>query len=464
MNNTFSENNNKTKNQPRDDKVNKIVLFSNSREHALSVLRVQGPADAAGFQLISGADNGLVHIERIIDGDIVLIQRDFSRDLDAYEKIITFAHNQMKPVVMDLDDLLFELPENHPDRKSNYYSDALLPMLQAIMEVDLVTVATPALRNYLLDYNKNIQVFPNYLNDNLWSLKEPAKSGLHSEIITIGYMGGHTHKPDLLIVLPVLESILRKYPQKIKFHFWGIEPPAELAEFSQIDWCPPPSYKYVDFASYFQSQTADIMIAPLADNLFNSCKSSVKYLEYGALGVPGVYSKISPYEIIVEDRVDGLLASTTLEWEESISKLIEDQDLRRRIALNAQEKIRKKWLLSQNAYKLKLLYEDLAIGFFNQEHHISPFHILVKSLTRQTFDNIRHKNQQITDSTNRITTLQNEITILDDLIVQKKQQMEDLLNRLNESEEEIVSYVLSTSWQITRPLRKLSSKLHKWKQ
>jgi processive 1,2-diacylglycerol beta-glucosyltransferase len=491
VNNSYLENHNKTIKQSSDKQVNTIVLFSNAGEHALSILRVKGPAIAAGLQVISGVENGEVHLERVNDGDIVVIQRDFSGDLNAFEKIIALAHSQMKPVVMDMDDLLFELPENHPDRISNYYSDALLSMLQAIMEVDLITVATPALRNYLLDYNKNIKVFPNYLNDNLWSLKEPAKNELNSKTITIGYMGGHTHKPDLLVVYPVLESLLRKYPQKIKFHFWGIEPPIGLGEFSQVDWCPPPSYTYVDFASYFQTQTADIMIAPLADSLFNSCKSPIKYLEYSALGVPGVYSKISPYEIIVKDGVDGLLASTSLEWEEALSKLIEDQDLRRRIALNAQEKIHKHWLLSKNSYKLRRLYENTVVNYPTHKQHLSSFHMLVRSLAQQTYDNNRHKNQQIIDHVNRITTLENEIIKIDNQNIQLNQQLdqsnihisqlneqinqlneqinqlitqrEDLLNRIKESEEEIVSYVLSTSWQITRPLRKISYVLHRGK-
>ena len=227
-------------------------------------------------------------------------------------------------------------------------------MLQAIMEVDLVTVATKGLQDYFLQYNRNIIVFQNYLNDQLWKITEPLMNRSSDIPITIGYMGGHSHKPDIEMVSPTLIKLLHKYPDNIVYKFWGIEPPAELVPYSQVDWCPPGSYTYPDFVTYFQTQTADIMIAPLADNLFNSCKSPIKFLEYSALGVPGVYSRITPYEIIVEDGVDGFLASTSLEWEASLSKLIEDQDLRRRIA-NAQEKIRKSWLLSQNAYKLKAM-------------------------------------------------------------------------------------------------------------
>ena len=480
MNSTFSED--FTTHKLDQDKVNTVVLFSNSGDDALAVLRVIGPAINSGLKVVRGEDNGIIQFDRILEGDIVVFQRDYSRELDLYEKIIKFAHDHSKPVVLDLDDLLLELPENHPDRISNFFAESMLPILQAIMEVDLVTVTTCPIQDYLLQYNGNIVVFQNYLNDQLWKIVEPVSNRSNDSPITIGYMGGHSHKPDIEMVSPILVKLLHKYPDNIVYKFWGIEPPAELAPYSQVDWCPPRSYTYLDFVTYFQTQTADIMIAPLADNLFNSCKSPIKFLEYSALGVPGVYSRITPYENIVEDGVDGLLASTSLEWEESLSKVIEDQELRRRIALNAQEKIRKSWLLSQNAYKLRQCYENLVISLPGHAHQVPPIHTLIKSLARQTFDVSHFKNQQISDNKKRINALQNEnaqnveqieqkTEQIDQLVDQNAQlneqidqlsiQREDLLNRINENEEEIVSYVLSTSWQITRPLRKISRKLKK---
>ncbi|MEN6481045.1 MAG: hypothetical protein ABFD29_02575 [Anaerolineaceae bacterium] len=306
--------NNSVNDQPKEklssqSKIQSVVFYTNTADDALAVLRLLGPANHLGLRVIRGVENGLVHVDKVREGDIVVLQRDFCRDLDSYTQIIELAHKLEKPVVFDLDDLLFELPENHPDRIRSYYADALLPMLLAIMEADLVTVTTPGLRDYLFPYNENIVVIPNYLNDNLWILKEPPLSAQENEKITIGYMGGHTHTPDLIMVLPSLERIIKKYPDKVQFQFWGIEPPTELLPYSRVDWYPPKSSDYADFASYFQTQTADIMIAPLCDTLFNSCKSPIKYLEYSAINVPGVYSNVAPYLGIIEDCEDGFIAS-----------------------------------------------------------------------------------------------------------------------------------------------------------
>ncbi len=437
-----SENN--TVPQSDHDRVGTISLFSRGIDDAMCVLRILGPADSLGLKVVRGVEDGSFR-DRVEKGDLVVIQRDFSRELDAYEKVIGLAHASHKPVVLDLDDLLFELPADHPDRLSNYYTDSLLPMLQAIMEADLVTVATPALRDYLLRFNKNIKVFPNYLIDDWWSLREPPNNELAGELITIGYMGGHTHKPDLWFILPALESILRKYQPKIRFQFWGIEAPPELTAYSQVDWCPPKSYAYHEFASYFQTQSADIMIAPLVDTLFNRCKSSIKYLEYSSLGAPGVYSRMIPYESVVENGVNGFLASSQTEWEQSLSKLIEDPTLRNEIAINAQKKIRKNWLLSPNASKLKKIYEEAVSDYPGKPHQLPPFYLTVKSFARQIYEGNQRINQQI--------------DLLEHQIGQLKEQNTQLTAYVNQCEDELVDYSLSTSWQVTRPLRKITGKL-----
>ncbi len=428
--------------------VRSITLFSRSTDDAMCVLRILGPAAVSNINVIKGVEEGTPHFERVNEGDLVVIQRDFCRELEAYEKVITLAHTAKKPVVMDLDDLLFELPADHPDRKSYYYTDSLLPMLQAIMEVDLVSVATHTLRDYLMRFNENVRVFPNYLNDTWWRLNEPVVHDAADGSVWIGYMGGHTHKQDLLHILPVLESICKKYQPRIKFHFWGIEAPEELEPFSQVDWCPPKTYSYYDFATYFQTQSADIMIAPLVDTLFTRSKSCIKYLEYGSLGISGVYSRVAPYEEVVEDGVDGFLAGTLEQWESALSKLIDEPQMRLKMALNAQEKIRQHWLLSKNAVNLLNLYNEALQEFPRPKPSFHPFYGTLKSLTRQLFEGSR-----------RFSELNNQIKTLDQQIAQISDQNTELKRHLDDCEDEITSIMLSKSWRITRPLRIITGKL-----
>ncbi|RPI84859.1 MAG: hypothetical protein EHM34_02910 [Nitrosopumilales archaeon] len=373
------------------DKLKSLAYYSLSEGDALSLLRVVGPATFAGLEVIYGVKNGEISIDAVSKGDIVLIQRDICRHHDIYEQIIYLAHSENKPVIFDIDDLLFELPDDHPDRISGYFTESLLPMLQAIIEADLVTVATAPLRDYLLPFNEAVEVIPNYLNDSLWKFKSIDNSQRQDNVVTIGYMGGHSHTPDLLMVLPALKIINEKYPNRIRYHFWGIEPPEELIGLSQVDWCPPKSSYYQDFVNFFQNNTADIGIGPLCDNIFNACKSPIKYLEYGANGLPGVYSCVKPYSDIVTNGVDGYLASTIYDWVEMLTALIETLELRKEFLLNAQHNIRQNWLLSDNYHNQFRLYKDS----INQIRSVQ-----IKSPT--TFNIVRQLSGQYYEEFNRI--------------------------------------------------------------
>jgi len=109
---------------------NIAYFFRNSPEDTLGYHRLIGPAQHLGLNVIRGFNDGEINVESVSEGDIVVIQRDFSRFYDEYERIITLATKEKKPVVLDLDDLLLELPEEHPDRQGLHYTEALLPMLQ----------------------------------------------------------------------------------------------------------------------------------------------------------------------------------------------------------------------------------------------------------------------------------------------------------------------------------------------
>lgn len=468
-----------------------LGYYSLSGPDALSVLRVLGPAELAGLRIVNGVVNGAFNVNAAKDGDIVILQRDISKHYDIFEEIITLARAEGKPVVFDLDDLLFELPENHPDRISGFYVEALLPMLQAVIEADLVTVATEPLKEYLLPYNRKIVVVPNYLNDRLWKLKKIDSAAAKDDTITIGYMGGHSHKPDLLMVVPALKIILEKYPQRIRFHFWGIEPPDELIPFSQVDWCPPPSYEYADFAQYFQTQSADIVIAPLGNNHFNNCKSPIKYLEYSANAMPGVYSRVTPYANIITHGEDGFVAASTEEWVDALSTLIEQKDIRHKFIENAQAKIQKTWLLSKNFHNQVEIYRDLCCGNWAPrketptyvdvvKHLASQYHeeftrinahgepsladLAIKEQTIQTLKNtlnaqieisedLKQKNKTLSD---QLDDQQLAYKALNQQSMEQQAAIQELTGKMQALEEEVVSYVMSKSWRYTRPLRRIN--------
>ena len=366
--------------------------FDLNYEGALAYMRLIGPLRRSGINIINGIENNQIIINRVAEGDVVIIQREFPKQFDNYKKIIELARKEGKPVVFDLDDLLLYLPDNHPDRQSAKFGPSLLPMFQALMEADLVSVSTPKLRDVLAHYNDNLVVLPNYFDDNLWRLTPPVLKDSSREMLTIGYMGTPSHKPDLGYIIPVLLDLIKRYPQKLRFHFWGVQPPTQLESLPQVKWTPWYFSLYKDFAELFQTQSADIFIAPLVDNLFNRCKSPLKFFEYSALGAPGVFSRLEPYADVVTHGHNGLLASSLDEWKDCLIQLVENGELRFQLAINAQAKIRENWLLSQNAFRWEAAFQSAINIISSNREQNNGMVSIVKSINLQLFETF-NKNE-----------------------------------------------------------------------
>lgn len=428
---------------------NTICYYSLGKEDALSVLRFLGPMRELGITVIEGVEDGNVQIDRVSQADIVIIQRDFPRFLDDYEQILALAHNENKPVIFDLDDLLFELPEDHPDRYNHIFSQSLLPTLQALIEADLVTVPSMFLRNYILQFNSNVFMLQNYLNDHLWSLRSPHEVTSPDLPIIVGFMGGHSHIPDLKILIPVISNLAGHYGDRLEFHFWGIPPTSDLHSLPQTYWHSEEIFNYPKFVAYFQTQRADIFIAPLVDNYFNNCKSTIKYLEYGAMGAPGVFSRVEPYSRVITHGENGFLASTTEEWIDYLSRLIDSPQLRIAMATKVQEDIRENWLLTKNASLWMHAYQKAFNKGLIEKNQSVPLS-LIKNLSRQIVLWGMDKDKQLQDKNYQIEEMHN-------LISEQNQVLENFKSQITQNEETIrnLNYQLtdifnSRSWKLIK--------------
>lgn len=366
--------------------IQTVVAYTNAPwDHALAVLRIVAPLQNAGVHPIHGNPRGQVDLEKVSQADLILIQRDFPSQLQDYERIISMARAQAKPVVLDIDDWLLELPENHPDRISHHYAAGLFPILRAIMEADAVTVSTPELAERVNSLNENTLVLPNYIDEGIWDLQPRSGGNSPSDPLTIVYMGGDSHAPDFEPLVPLLVEVLQLYDERLRFKSIGMQPAPELRELPNVQAIPF-QFAYPAYAEFVQRQQFDLAIAPLADNPFNRCKSSMKYLEYSALGVPGVYSRIPPYAGLITEGVNGLLASDLSEWRQAIYRLIEDPKLRSEIGAAAQDSVRKNWLLGDHAAEWQRAYQLAAENAGHGKTHAS--------LPLSLFANLTHQNRQ----------------------------------------------------------------------
>jgi len=431
-------------------KLQTVVCYSLSfpDQESMAYLRLIAPFRQAGIRLINGLHNGHAIPDRVVKGDVVIIQRQFPQRFNEYQEVVRIARQEQKPIVFDLDDLLFFLPKDHPDRIEHSFAPALLPMFQALLEADVVTVSTHRLRDVLMDYNDRVVVLPNYLDDTIWDLKPPRLKNSHEDSLIIGYMGTNSHKPDLEYIAPVLLDLIERFPQKISLYFWGTPPPLALRSLSQVQWIPFDIRSYPEFAAWFQTQSVDIFIAPLVDNLFNRCKSPLKFFEYSALGAPGVFSRLDPYESVIQHGYNGFLAVTQSEWARCLRSLIEDEDLRFRMATEAQATVKEKWLLSQNISQwIETFQAAIGIGKKSSFQEHNPILEMLTSINQQLFEAFQTLTAQVAEQSQTIHALTAQVA-------EQSQTIQNL-------ESEILGYVLSRSWQITRPFRMISRMLER---
>lgn len=279
-----------------------------------------------------------------------------------------------KPFVMEMDDNIFMLPSY------NIASSELAPgsanvqiYLEQMRLSDAMVVSTPALRQaYRKYFNKPIHVVENSVDLSLWRIEPPRRTpGLN-----IGWVGGASHAEDIEMVGGVIHTILAKHP-KVKFTFLhGIpESLKHKAGCRYMNSSDPTYLEYYkkgrcplckgidrvewthDFASidaypkWVGSYKFDIGIAPLLVNDFNRSKSNLRYLEYSAMGIPTVASKLPHFEKVIKHGENGYIAETHDEWVNCLSALIESVNLRRTIGNNAKNTVKQEWnpkLMAEN--------------------------------------------------------------------------------------------------------------------
>lgn len=367
--------------------IKKVTVFSIANpEHAIASLRLISPLSEAGIE-INWCMPGQEYNPDLISGsDLVIIQRDYPRLVDQYCRIHLDAHRMRIPVIFEIDDLLWELPDEHPDRANHFYTEALMPMMFAAWAADGVTVPSPGIKQYLSWLNPNIFILPNFINPNVWSLRKPAPEV--GDTISIGYMGGESHFPDLQMIENVLLDILESYQGRVEFFIWGLQPPPALNDNPLVEWKSLKPGDYTEFATYIGQQNFDIYVAPLKDSLFNRCKSSIKVLEYTVLGIPGVSSDLEPYSKVIAPGVTGLLAETTEQWDQHLRTLIDQPDLRRQIATQAQATVRSDWLITDH-YQQWLDAYEIILGSYNPKQDVPQKLHLMESISNQAYDQLQ---------------------------------------------------------------------------
>lgn len=221
-----------------------------------------------------------------------------------------------------------------------------------VKQAHCVIASTKNLALYVKQFNPAVVQIDGAFDFNLIRPLKKNPSVPTTETVKIVYSSSYYRDHDFACLIDALSRISREYQHKVSIHFNGYIP-TSLTSLANV-FCDPTFYPYKKHIEKQFQENYDIGLAPLADTASSRAKSNVKYREYSATGIAGIYTNIAPYNECITDGQNGLLTEQTSEaWYQAIKRLIEDPRLRQSIARTAfldvknhfsNEKIAPQWL------------------------------------------------------------------------------------------------------------------------
>lgn len=264
-------------------------------------------------------------------------------------------------LVMDVDDALWDIqPDNPAYHVYHKKGEAIRNFTAICKEVDYMTTTSMYLKHVICDntykHPSRVKVFPNYVDLDLYNYRPPFKD---THEITLLHHGSTTHFMDLeeAEFERGLDRIFKEYPN-VKLKTVGAFIPKYKEKWGERyinDFGDPDIYKWIKNKFPKAMDDTDILVVPLKKSIYTKSKSSIKFIETGSAGKPGVWQNIRQYDEIVDGN-NGFLAESAQDWYENIKTLIDDKALRKKMGECAYETVKKDWQIQDHV-------EDYATWF-----------------------------------------------------------------------------------------------------
>lgn len=239
-------------------------------------------------------------------------------------------------IIHMLDDLFGNLPGKH--HLHQYHKREGNTRLRRSLELsDRLVVTTQPLKEYYEAFVADTRVIPNALVESTW-FDLPVKRRQRQGRLRVGWAGAQQHLGDL----DMIQAVVAHFGKQVDWVFMGMCPPSirphvtEVHPFVSIDVYP----------KTLANLDLDLAIAPLEDNLFNTCKSNLRLLEYGAMGWPVVCSDVYPFRISNPPvvRVDNDADA----WIDAIANMLNSDALRQALGRELNQWVKTNFALSQH--------------------------------------------------------------------------------------------------------------------
>lgn len=235
-------------------------------------------------------------------------------------KIAKKAHKAGKNVAYLIDDDLLNIPENLLSADHFSRKDIRKNIQDMISLSHMVLSPSPVL---LEKYAPAESGRKGILVEEPALLPAQYTPRRESEPVKIGFAGSLDRVDDIERILKdALLRIKAEYGQKVRFCFFGAIPSfAEALDAQTISFCD----SYETYLQTLNGLSWNIGLAPMPETAFHSCKHYIKFIEYSAAGVVGIYSHTEPYLRLKKWQDCALFCENTAEsWYQAIKELLDD--------------------------------------------------------------------------------------------------------------------------------------------
>lgn len=231
--------------------------------------------------------------------------------------------------------------------------ERLVYLQWGLKRADLILVTTEKLAEYARKFNKNVYVNPNSIDmSHWWKLNNKV-----NEPLKVIWQGSPSHYDDWYAIKEPLNKLMRQF--KFTLYMLGSQ---YKGIFDDDNWSRVIPLPWVAFEAHSYRMMAlqpDLALIPLSDDPFNAYKSSIKFYEMSAMGIPSVVSNVEPYSHDIQEGKNALGYTTPEEFYDQLKKLIENKGLRANIGNAAYQWVKKEHSLEEASKKLALRIEEL---------------------------------------------------------------------------------------------------------
>jgi glycosyltransferase involved in cell wall biosynthesis len=264
----------------------------------------------------------LWQIRRVRPKDIVVLQRDFLPNPWVFlEKRLA---RRTRRLIFDLDDAILE---QNPGK---------IPTVLGLAQK--VIVSTPHLRDQVVSFNPNVSVNPTPVDvDSI----TPAPKKHSPAPPVIGWIGTSSN----LVYLKSIEEVFRQLARTSSFRLRIVSNRVHGSNYPNLprDMMETVEWRLEDETALLQG--FDIGIMPLHHAPWCLGKAGFKLLQYMAAGLPVVASPVGFNCELVQHGVNGFLADSPAEWQECLSRLLQDPALRLRMGEQGRQLVEKEFSL-----------------------------------------------------------------------------------------------------------------------